>query len=126
MNERCIEVLFFDGCPKVDVAVDRARAALKATGVPANVTVVRVRDDDEARRLRFLGSPTVRVDGEDVDPTAPARNDFGMQCRIYTVQGRPEGAPPADWIESALRDETTSVEVPSSAPDSCPCDIPEP
>src|ERR1019366_5892542 len=98
MNEQCIEILFFEGCPNVNEAIDRARAASKGTGVPANVSIVRVRSQDEALRLRFLGSPTVRVDGNDVDPTAPARDDFGLQCRIYTVEGRFEGSPPVDWI----------------------------
>jgi hypothetical protein len=51
MNPRRIEVLVFDGCPNVDVAIDRDEAASKDTDVPANVTVVRVENKDEALRL---------------------------------------------------------------------------
>jgi|CZKU01.1.fsa_nt_gi hypothetical protein len=123
MNERCIEILFFEGCPNVNEAIDRARAASKGTGVPANVSIVRVRSQDEALRLRFLGSPTVRVDGNDVDPTAPARDDFGLQCRIYTVEGRFEGSPPVDWIAAALRDETSPVARSSSTRGGCYCNM---
>jgi hypothetical protein len=103
MTERRIEVLFVDGCPNVDSAVDRARAAIEAAGVAATVVLVRVGSEEEARRLRFVGSPTVRVDGNDVDPTAAVCDDCGVQCRLYRVEGRFEGAPPAEWILAALR-----------------------
>lgn len=105
MNARHVEVMVFDGCPNIDVALERARAAVTSANVQADVRVVRVESDEEARRLRFLGSPTVRVDGADIDPTAIGRDDFGLQCRIYSVGGRLEGAPPAEWIVSALRGE---------------------
>lgn len=70
---------------------------------------MRVQNDDEAMRLRFLGSPTVRVDGVDIDPSAENRDDFGLQCRLYVVGGRLEGAPPTDSIASALRREATNA-----------------
>jgi hypothetical protein len=102
MTERRLEVLFFDGCPNADLAASRARDAIEAAAVAVPVILVRVLDEDDARRLRFLGSPTVRVDGEDVDPVAATRDDFGMQCRIYRVGDRVEGAPPVEWIATAL------------------------
>jgi hypothetical protein len=105
MSERQVEVLVFDGCPNVDTALSRARTAIDATNVRAELRLVRVASNDDARRLRFLGSPSVRVDGVDVDRTAKHRDDFGLQCRIYSVEGRLDGAPPADWIAAALRGE---------------------
>lgn len=103
MTERRIEVLYVDGCPHVDSAVGRARAAIEAAGVTATVVLVRVPNEHEARRLRFVGSPTVRVEGDDVEPAMVPCSDFGMQCRLYRVEGRLEGAPPIDWIVAALR-----------------------
>ena len=103
MNQRRVEVLVFEGCPNVDATIERARAAVVDTRVTANVQVVWIEGDEEAKRLRFLGSPTVRVDGVDVDPGATDRENFGIQCRVYAVGGRFEGAPPADWISAALR-----------------------
>lgn len=102
MSTRSIEVLVFEGCPNADVAIDRARAAIATTGAPAALHVVQVEGEEHARRLEFLGSPTVRVDGVDVDQTARERTDFGLQCRVYAVAGRLEGAPPVDWIEEAI------------------------
>jgi hypothetical protein len=105
MSDRRVEVLVFEGCPNVDVALGRARAAALAAGVGADVRLVLVQSDEDAHRLRFLGSPSVRVDGVDVDPSAAARDDFGLQCRVYASDGRLQGAPPVEWIASALRGE---------------------
>ncbi len=104
MSTRKIEVLVFDGCPNLEPTLESAREAIAHASVPADLRVVRVESDDEARRLRFLGSPTVRVDDVDVDPAALERRDFGLQCRVYSVAGRYQGRPPADWIAAALRD----------------------
>ena len=97
-----VEVFFFEGCPNVDEAVHRAQTAIASAGADATVQLVHVTSEDEARSLRFLGSPTVRVDGNDVDASALQRVDFGLQCRVYAVAGRMEGAPPAAWIEASL------------------------
>jgi hypothetical protein len=106
MKELRLEVLVLDGCPNVDITLQRVRTALAEAEVAADVQIVRVTGDDEARRLRFLGSPTVRVEGVDVEPASASRQDFGMQCRIYAVNGRFEGTPPTDWIAAALRTRT--------------------
>lgn len=106
MRTRHIEVLVFDGCPSVDIVLDRVRGAIASANVPADVRLVRVQGEADAKRLRFLGSPTVRVDGVDIDRVAEHGDDFGLRCRVYSVGGRLEGAPPIDWITSALRGET--------------------
>ena len=98
-----VEVLLFDGCPNADLATSRAREAITRAGVLADLRVVRIDGPADAIRLRFLGSPTIRVDGIDVDGAADTRTDFGMQCRVYSVDGRLAGAPPVAWIEAALR-----------------------
>ena len=103
MSKRLVEVLVFDGCPNLEVTLQRARDAVIGAAPSAEVRLVKVVSDEEAQRLRFLGSPTVRVDGADIDPTATERDDFGLQCRVYSVAGRLVGAPPAEWIASALR-----------------------
>ena len=100
-----VELLFFDGCPNVDLAASRVREAITHAGATAELELVRLEGEADAVARRFLGSPTVRVDGADVDGSAVARADFGMQCRVYAVEGRLEGAPPVAWIEAALRGE---------------------
>ena len=121
MTERRVEVLVFDGCPNADEALARARAAVAATKVRAGVRLVRVESEEDAKRLRFLGSPTVRVDDVDVDGGAKLRDDFGLQCRIYSVDETFEGAPPMEWIASALRGESSAevVQNPSARGGCC-------
>ncbi len=98
-----IEILFFDECPNVTLAETRVRQALSSTQGSADVRLVRVEDQSDAVRRRFLGSPTVRVDGVDVDDTAASRDDYGLQCRVYTNDNRLEGAPSIANILSKLR-----------------------
>ena len=99
---RRIEVLVFDGCPSAEAAIARVHEAVHLARVAATVEVVRVDSEADAARLRFLGSPSVRVDGVDVDSGACERTDFGMQCRVYSSDGHFTATPPAAWIAAAL------------------------
>ncbi len=93
-----VEVLFFEGCPNYRSAVELAKAAVARVAPHARVDEVEVRDNDEAARLRFLGSPTVHVDGVDIEPEARSRTDYAMSCRVYGGSG----LPPREMIEAAL------------------------
>jgi hypothetical protein len=55
-----------------------------------------------ARRERFLGSPTVRVDGQDVEPGARERDDFGIKCRLYATNDGLRTMPRDEWVLDAL------------------------
>jgi hypothetical protein len=59
-------------------------------------------------RLRFLGSPTVRVDGRDVEPGADERDEFALACRVYRTQDGLRGQPDPEWITAALRASQTA------------------
>lgn len=74
-------------------------------GIHAAVDLRRVESVEAAEGERFLGSPTVRVDGRDVDPDAGARHDFGLTCRLYRSSEGTSGLPPERWITAALRGE---------------------
>jgi hypothetical protein len=95
-----IEVLYFDGCPSHERLLPTVERL--ASDVRAEVTVRRVASPEEAEAERFLGSPTVRVDGADVEPGAPARTDFGMKCRLFRFDGGQSPTPPEEWIRAAL------------------------
>ena len=98
-----IELLFWAGCPSHPEALELLRRVLDERGIPAEVEVREVRTDEEAAAFRFPGSPTIRIDGRDVDPDgarAPAR----LACRIYRLpDGRVSPVPTREQLEEALR-----------------------
>jgi mercuric ion transport protein len=99
-----IEVLYLDGCPNHRLTVERVKESLKHEGLVAEVVEVKIRDDAAARSAGFLGSPTVRIDGLDVEPSARLTKEFGMMCRTYTEGGTRVGLPSQRLIGTALRE----------------------
>lgn len=98
-----VEVLFFDGCPNHAALLPHLRDVLEGANSGADVELVRVEDADAAMRERFLGSPTVRIDGEDVEPGADDRTDFGLKCRLFRTPDGVRGMPADEWILDALQ-----------------------
>ena len=95
-----IEVLFFDGCPSHARLLPAVRRLAEEAG--AELVLRRVETPEAAEAERFLGSPTVRVNGADVDPGAAGRADYGLKCRIYRFDGEQSPTPPEAWIREAL------------------------
>jgi hypothetical protein len=102
MRQPPVEILYFEGCPNHEAAralVERVAAQLQ--GEPA-IELVEVADADAAADLRFLGSPTIRVDGSDVEPGAEERDEFVLGCRVYRTERGLAGQPDKAWIRDAL------------------------
>jgi hypothetical protein len=93
-----IEVLYFEDCPNHQPTLERVNAVLREEGCRADVREVLVPDVSTAERVKFLGSPTVRVNGIDIEPSARDRRDFGLMCRRYA-----SGAPSHELIRTAVR-----------------------
>jgi len=94
------ELLFFDGCPGAERLIPRLRELARDGG--AELVLRRVESSQDAVDVRFLGSPSVRVDGRDVEPGADARDDFGLKCRLYRSPDGDSHAPREDWIRQAM------------------------
>jgi hypothetical protein len=103
MTEPRVELLFWDGCPSHPQALAELREAMAALGLDPSTVVVREVDTDErAGRERFVGSPTIRVDGDDIQELGD--EPVGFTCRVYRLRdGRIAPIPdPAD-VRDALR-----------------------
>lgn len=98
-----VEMLHTEGCPHAEEYLPRLRRLVTEAGVSEPVRVRTVADTEDAQRERFLGSPTVRVDGRDVDPGAGARRDYGLSCRLYRGPSGLSGRPPDEWVLALLR-----------------------
>ena len=100
-----VEVLYFEGCPTYVAAEETLRRVLAEKGIEAGVVeLVAVNTDEEARRLRFPGSPTIRVVGRDLFP-APEREDWRLGCRVYATPKGLKGSPTAGMLKDALTTE---------------------
>lgn len=98
-----IELLYFDGCPNYRPLLAQLRDVLAREGIEDEIELCRVESLEMAEEGRFLGSPTVRIDGEDIDPGAHARTDFGLKCRLYPATDGKAGVPPERWIVETIR-----------------------
>ena len=97
-----VEVLYFDGCPNHEALLPRLRELMAQANVESPIELRRVDSMPMAERERFLGSPTLRVDGVDVDPTAARRTDYGLKCRLYAGPDGIRGAVPDELVRAAL------------------------
>ena len=97
------ELYYFDGCPSYQQALDNLKEALELEGLPADVAMIRVESPDDAQAKRFIGSPTIRIDGVDVEGPAAEQKGYGFGCRIYADNGSTAGWPSVQRIRLALR-----------------------
>ena len=96
-----IELLYFDGCPNWQAVLEEIKGLLTAKGLDDQVDLIQVASNQEAESLEFPGSPTIRIDGEDVELDI-STSSFQLACRIYEVDGKLQGMPPKEWIDAAL------------------------
>jgi hypothetical protein len=99
-----VELLWWQGCPSWPEALEQLRDAMRGAGLdPERIEMRHVDTDEDAGLLRFVGSPTIRIDGEDIAP--PGDEPTGLTCRIYRLRdGRVSPLPdPADLREALAR-----------------------
>lgn len=96
-----ISLLYFDSCPNWRRTLEDIKGVLKDHQVRAEVELVKVTSQEQAQEMAFLGSPTVRVDGVDVEPGIP-ESGYGMECRLYWDEEKQLGRPPREWIAGAV------------------------
>ena len=97
-----IEVLYVQDCPhyrETLALVDRVRGEL---GIDAELRTTLVVDQAAAEQARFAGSPTVLVDGRDVEPGSEPVTEYVLGCRLYRLEHRFVGQPEERWVREAL------------------------
>jgi hypothetical protein len=97
-----ITFLFYEDCPSHELALERLREVLNEKGIDANVEVVKVESEEQAQELHFVGSPTILLNGQDIDPPPPASR-YALTCRAYRLEdGRISPLPSPDTIRQAI------------------------
>ena len=94
-----IEILYVPGCPNYPPAVEQVERVLSSESLQAEIRSIVVRTDAEARELMFPGSPTIRVNGEDVEPRQTSVPS--LACRLYPNRS---GIPSDELLRSAISD----------------------
>ena len=93
-----IDILYTEDCPNAQAAIHLVNEVVADLGIDAEIQEVLVRGPEEARTMRFLGSPTILVDFTDIEPGAGGRSDFSVASRTYGG----EALPPRTMLEAAL------------------------
>lgn len=101
-----VELLWWRGCPSWERAVALVRAEMQDAGLDPDALRTReIRDDAQAAAEGFPGSPTIRVNGRDLQD--PGNQPGGLTCRIYRLRdGRISPLPDRGDVREALQDAT--------------------
>jgi hypothetical protein len=98
-----IDVLWWEGCPSHAETLEDLNRILEEEGAEAEVELIEIETDEQAQAERFPGSPTIRIDGDDVLP-APEGEPFSLTCRVYRLRdGRVSPTPDPEDLREAVR-----------------------
>jgi hypothetical protein len=97
-----VEVLYVQQCPHYPGTLALVRRVLAELGIVAEVRSTLILDQAAAEQARFAGSPTVRVDGRDVEPGSDPPPEIVVGCRLYRLEHRFAGEPTDAWVRAAL------------------------
>jgi hypothetical protein len=96
-----VELLAFEDCPHLERARRDLEAVLHKGIIEVPIQLIFVTGPEDAEFLHFQGSPTIRVNGDDVVPQPDL--PVAMGCRIYRdAEGRMQGTPPIEAIRAAI------------------------
>ena len=96
-----VEVLYVSECPSHPAAVKLVKDVLAAEGVGTDIREVLIRDERMAGEMKFVGSPTIRINGRDVAGESQTAKNFGLSCRLYPGS-KQIGLPPAEMVHRAI------------------------
>jgi hypothetical protein len=98
-----VELLWWEGCPSYPETAADLQRVLAEEGIDGEVELVEVESDEQARRERFPGSPTIRIRGQDILPP-PEAEPYSLTCRVYRLRdGRPSPTPDPEDLREAIR-----------------------
>ena len=105
-----LELLHIADCPNIEATRRLLNQSLRERGLVEEIREIEVSDSSQAEALSFRGSPTIRVDGIDVE-AGLARNSNGLSCRIYIIDGKPQAAPTREMIRTAIRSALSRADI---------------
>jgi glutaredoxin len=101
-----IQLYYLEGCPNYQKAHNILKEVLAEQGIKTEVELIKVETEEDARRHRFIGSPTIKINGVDVEPGVQDVRQFSLGCRVYLNNGAHQGFPPKAMLVQAIKDLT--------------------
>jgi hypothetical protein len=96
-----IDLLYFDGCPSWQQGLENLKVALAAENIHAEINLLKVENNDQAARLKFLGSPSFHIDGADM--WAEDRSNYALSCRVYSTHQGFKGVANVEMLRQRLK-----------------------
>ena len=110
-----VTFLFYEDCPSHELALERLREVLDEESIAAEVEVVKVESQEQAQERHFVGSPTILLNGQDIDPPPPD-SYYALTCRAYHLEdGRISPLPSRGMIRRAIDGSTEAEAIGGSA-----------
>ncbi len=98
-----IDFLYYEDCPSHDDALERLKKVIDEQCIEADISVRKVETEQQAQEWKFVGSPTIRIEGRDIDPPASDAY-YGLTCRAFRLEnGRISPLPSEQMIREALK-----------------------
>ena len=97
-----IELLYFDGCPSWQTALENLHQAIAAENLSHQVRLIEITTPQQAQEERFLGSPSFRMNGRDL--WSEKRSRYNMSCRVYQTDQGMRGSPTVDMLRVQIRE----------------------
>ncbi len=94
-----VEFQYFDGCPSYKQALTNLKEVLADSDLEANLELINVETPEQAEKFGFYGSPTIKVDGRDLEGRS---GEFSYNCRLYDIDGELTGIPTKEYIRERL------------------------
>ncbi len=95
-----VELLYIDECPSWETGLQNLKSAMQQESIVADIDLVKIRDDVEATRFKFLGSPSFLVNGDDL--WHETRETFALSCRVYATPNGIKGFPTVEMLRKKL------------------------
>jgi hypothetical protein len=94
-----VEFLYFKSCPSHTQALENLRAALRESNTNADLVLINVDSDQKAQKVGFQGSPSIRINGKDLEGRGEGSN---FSCRLYHINGKSTTVPSKEFIMERL------------------------
>lgn len=100
-----IQFLYFSGCPSYQQGLENLKQALKEMDLAEDFEMINIDSDENAREFQFIGSPTIRINGFDLDANARDKEVTGYKgCRIYQTEKGIQGSPTIEMIKKFIQE----------------------